>query len=152
MEGFYETISTEISTNVNSEINNLINTNINTDFDSNISANNNNYLLSCDVSIININDSIIDNKAIKKYINNYFKNISTYKRINHYINKKEKLSITISLPQNIFSWILDTGAIFKDWSCTNNLLKYGFFELNIGKIFNKLEHLKNSDYFLYILC
>ena len=118
IDDLLETFPTELNTNINTDIN----------------INNNSHLLLCSISIIKINDSIINSETIQKYINNYNLNDSSYSNVYFYINQYEKLSITI----------------FKNWSCTNELLKYDFFELNINKIYNKIKHLNNSDYFIYI--
>ena len=130
-------IYTNTQTNNNVSINTDINTNINTDINTNININdntdNNSYLFLCNVSIINIYDIKIDNETIKKHFNNYI-NKSIDRNVYYFIDKNKNLSITL----------------FKDWVCTEELLKNGFFKLNTSKIDNKIKNLNNFEYFIYI--
>ena len=122
----YTNTQTDRDININTDINTIINIDDNAD--------NNSYLSLCNISIINIYDTKIDNETIKKYVNNYYVNKSTNKNVIYYFNKKANLRITI----------------FKDWLCTDDLLKNGFFKLNTSKINNKIKDLNNFEYFMYI--
>ena len=85
----------------------------------------------CSINIQNINDTLTQ-ETIEKYISYY-----TLKQgVNHYINKNNNFTITI----------------FKDWPCTNELFKYGYFEINTSIINNEIEFFNDSDisFFVYV--
>ena len=87
---------------------------------------------------MNYSNENLTNITILKYIYDSFNKVLYYNSfVSHYINKEMNYTITI----------------FNTWFCTNELLKYDYFEINPNVIFNKISHNFSSQIdfiFVYI--